>query len=342
MTSLTRLTIPAAFKRDKTLMFIAKHALGDGSRDKEDGDHAVYHREVADVLRGMGLNLRVANSPEAMFSRPEGVDFVFSLLNRGGYLNSEMMLPLLCTRLGIPYLGATPILRGLSDDKHLMKMAARAAGVPTAPSHCYRQGQAVEPFTHFGAERYVVKPVASSASWGVSDARDFDAVRTAVAAIHAEGHDALVEPFLPGIDYELPVIGAFNPQYLPLMRFDHDPDVLRTYAEKRGFAASKATLVQELDPELIAEVRAMTAKLLPELWPFDYARFEFRFNAATREFQFLEVNLQCNLWSQRVIGKAALLAGMDYPALLETIIAGSLARQGLADPAEVGPADRNW
>ncbi|MGL4314468.1 MAG: D-alanine--D-alanine ligase family protein, partial [Sphingomonas sp.] len=174
MTSLQKLTIPADFKRDKTVMFIAKHALGDGSRDSQDGDHAVYHREVADVLRGMGLNLVVANSPEAMFERPEGVDFVFSLLNRGGYLNSEMMLPLLCTRLGIPYLGATPILRGLSDDKHLMKMAARAQGVPTAPSHCYRQGQAVEPFTHFSAERYVIKPVASSASWGVSDARSFD------------------------------------------------------------------------------------------------------------------------------------------------------------------------
>jgi D-alanine-D-alanine ligase len=342
MTRLQKLTIPADFKRDKTVMFIAKHALGDGSRDREDGDHAVYHREVADVLRGMGLNLVVANSPEAMFERPAGVDFVFSLLNRGGYLNSEMMLPLLCTRLGIPYLGATPILRGLSDDKHLMKMAARAQGVPTAPSHCYRQGQAVEPFTHFAAERYVIKPVASSASWGVSDARNFDDIAAAVRAIHAEGHDALVEPFLSGIDYELPVIGAFNPQYLPLMRFDHDPDVLRTYAEKRGFEQTKATLAQEMDPELIAEVQAMTAKLLPELWPFDYARFEFRFNAETRTFQFLEVNLQCNLWSQRVIGKAALLAGMDYPTLLETIIAGSLARHGLVDPAEVGPADRNW
>ncbi len=342
MTQLRALTIPESFKRDKRMMFIAKHALGDGSRDAQDGDHAVYHREVRDVLEGLGINLITANSPDAIIEHQKDVDFVFSLLNRGGYLNSEMMMPLLCTRLGIPYLGATPILRGLSDDKHLMKMAARAQGVPTAPSHCYRQGQKVEPFGHFSAERYVIKPVASSASWGVSDARDFDAIRAAVLSIHAEGHDALVEPFLSGIDYELPVIGAFEPQFLPLMRFDHDPEVLRTYAEKRGFEESKATLVQEMDEGLIAQVQAMTAKLLPELWPFDYARFEFRFNAETRQFQFLEVNLQCNLWSQRVIGKAALLAGMDYPTLLETIIAGSLARQGLVEPAEVGPADRRW
>ena len=54
-------------------------------------------------------------------------DFVFPLLNRGGFLNSEMMLPLLCTRLGLPYLGASPILRGLADDKHLTKLAAPRA-----------------------------------------------------------------------------------------------------------------------------------------------------------------------------------------------------------------------
>ena len=55
---------------------------------------------------------------------------MFPLLNRGGFLNSEMMLPLLCTRLGLPYLGASPILRGLADDKHLSKMAARRARHP--------------------------------------------------------------------------------------------------------------------------------------------------------------------------------------------------------------------
>ncbi len=108
----TKLTIPSRYRDTIKLLFIAKHALGDGSRDKVDGDHAVYHREVRDVLEGMGLNVTAANSPEILFTKPD-VDFVFSLLNRGGYFNSELMMPVLCTRLGIPYLGATPIVRGL-------------------------------------------------------------------------------------------------------------------------------------------------------------------------------------------------------------------------------------
>jgi D-alanine-D-alanine ligase len=323
-----KLAIPARYRDTLKLLFIAKHALGDGSRDSIDGDHAVYHREVRDVLEAMGLNVAAANSPEILFTKPD-VDFVFSLLNRGGYLNSELMMPLLCTRLGIPYLGASPIVRGLSDDKHLMKMAARARGVPTADSAIFRRFAPIDPISAWSADRYVVKPNASSASWGVSVEADWTSVKNAVAALHGEGHDALVEPFLSGIDVELPVIGGRKAQFLPLMRFDHDTEVLRTYAEKRGFEASEAKLVQETDVAVIASVQDLTARLLPELWPFDYARFEFRLNPATGEIHFLEVNLQCNIWSQRVIGRSAAIAGWTYPELLETILAGSMARQGV-------------
>lgn len=330
ITPIRKLTIPDRYRDTIRLLFIAKHALGDGSRDSVDGDHSVYHREVRDVLEAMGLNVTAANSPEVLFTPPQ-VDFVFSLLNRGGYLNSELLIPTLCTRLGIPYLGATPIVRGLSDDKHLMKMVARARGVPTADSAIFRRNVPVDPITEWSADRYVVKPNASSASWGVSIESDWADIKIAVDALHAEGHDALVEPFLSGIDVELPVVGGRKVQMLPLMRFDHNTEVLRTYAEKRGFEASEANLVQETDPAFIAKVQELTQQLLPELAPFDYGRFEFRLNPVTGELNFLEVNLQCNIWSKRVIGTAAVLAGWTYPELLETIIAGSMARQGVIE-----------
>ena len=115
------LTIPQEAKDRLRILFIAKHAKWKGGLHPEDGNHALYHVEVRSILQELGLNLELADNYDALFRDP-GVDFVFPLLNRGGFLNSEMLLPLLCTRLGIPYLGATPILRGLSDDKHLTKL----------------------------------------------------------------------------------------------------------------------------------------------------------------------------------------------------------------------------
>jgi D-alanine-D-alanine ligase len=182
--SIRPLRIPEEAKQRLRIMFIAKHAKWDGGLHPEDGNHALYHVEVREILRGLGLDLVLENRYEALFDKPE-VDFVFPLLNRGGFLNSEMLLPLLCTRHGIPFLGASPILRGLADDKHLAKLSAAARGLPTAPWAIYRRGAPVEAATCPRADRLVIKPNASSASWGVQDATDWAGVAAAVADIHA-------------------------------------------------------------------------------------------------------------------------------------------------------------
>jgi D-alanine-D-alanine ligase len=204
MTRLSPLRVPDRVKDSLRVMFIAKHARSGGTRHEMDGDHAVYHHEIANVLGGIFPNLTIGNRFEDLFEKPP-VDFIFSLLNRAGFLNSEMMAPLLATRHGIPFLGASPILRGLADDKHLMKMAARFRGVPTADWQVFRRGAPVEPITAWTSERFVAKPNASSASWGVTAAHGWDELEAAIAQIHSEGHDAIVEPFLNAIPNALVV-----------------------------------------------------------------------------------------------------------------------------------------
>lgn len=325
--------IPEEAKQRLTALFIAKHALGDGSLHPEDGNHAIYHHEVRTILEGLGIGLKVANSYNALFEKPEGVDFVFPLLNRGGFLNSEMMLPLLCTRLGLPYVGATPILRGLSDDKHLSKLEAHARGVPTAPWAIFRRGAPVDVGICPPAERWVIKPNASSASWGVQDATDAAGLEAAIASVHADGHDAIVEPFLVGSDVEVPVITVNGrPTIMPMMQFlQADPAHLRTYYEKRDLVdrSNKYSLVAYDRPDMVARITEMTEKLMGIFDPFDYGRFEFRVDDETGRIDFLEVNLNCNLWSEKVFGRSAILAGMTQEDLIETIVAESMLRQGL-------------
>jgi D-alanine-D-alanine ligase len=240
---------------------------------------------------------------------------------------------LLCTRLGLPYLGATPILRGLADDKHLTKLCAAARGVPTAPWTIYREGAPVTQDRCPAGTRMVIKPNASSASWGVQDAHDWAGVEAAVASIHSEGHDAIVEPFLNGSDVEVPVITIDGkPTVMPMMLFEQaDPTHLRTYYEKRDLVerASKYELVPFDDAEWVPKIAELTLKMAEEYRPFDYGRFEFRFDRETGTLDFLEVNLQANLWSQKVYGRSAVLAGMTQSQLIETILYEGLSRHGL-------------
>ncbi|HEX5644616.1 MAG TPA: phosphoribosylglycinamide synthetase, partial [Erythrobacter sp.] len=300
----------------------------------DDGNHALYHVEVREVLEGLGLNLVLEDKYEALFQDP-GVDFVFPLLNRGGFLNSEMMLPLLCTRLGLPYLGATPILRGLADDKHLTKMACAARGVPTAPWAIYRRGAPIDPAKCPQGTRFVVKPNNSSASWGVMDATDWPSVERAIHGVHDLGHDALVEPFIDGSDVEVPVVTINGePVILPMMIFRQaDPSHLRTYQEKRDLVdrSQKYSLDPFENKEMIARITEFTQRAMQEYRPFDYGRWEFRVNEETGEITFLELNLNCNLWSQKVFGRAANLAGWTQEQLIETILGESLRRHGLME-----------
>lgn len=323
--------LSADARRDLRILFIAKHAKWDGGLHPEDGTHAVYHREMRAVLEEIGLDLMIADDYRVLFERP-CADFVFPLLNRGGFLNSEMLLPLLCNRLGMPYLGASPILRGLADDKHLAKRVAVARGVPTAPWAVYRQGAPLDPTICPPAAHYVIKPNASSASWGVSDAWDWTGVRNAVLRLHDEGHDAIVEPFIMGHDIEVSVITLRGePLILPTQVVEQDdPGLLRTYQEKRNLVAGQAYEIRPMTPGAeLSLVEARAREMMREFAPFDYGRFEFRIDVRTGEIQFLEVNLNCNLWSRKTIAMAAAQIGWSHRDLIETILAESLRRQGL-------------
>ncbi len=335
-TSLAPTRISAQARKNLRILFIAKNALWTGGLHPEDGNHAVYHREMREILEGLGLNLSLAEKYDALFDKPD-IDFVFPLLNRGGFMNSEMLLPLLCNRLGLPYLGASPILRGLSDDKHLTKLETRDRGVPTAPWSIFRKGAPVDVSTCPDASRWVIKPNASSASWGVSDASDRAGLEAAIAGIHSEGYDAIVEPFLNGSDVEVPVIYKNGCSVImPMMLFEQaNPEHLRTHAEKRDLTdrADKYQLVHFEAGPVQQRIYAMTETLIKIFDPFDYGRFEFRYDADADEVQFLEVNLNCNLWSQKVFGRSATLAGLTQSDLIETILAESLIRHGLMDAA---------
>jgi D-alanine-D-alanine ligase len=335
--TLRPLTIPDEAKARLNILFIAKNAQWEGDIHPQDGNHAIYHREMREVLERIGVKLTLAQTHDILFDPPKEIDFVFPLLNRAGFFNSEMLVPLLCERAGLPYLGARPILRGLSDDKHLAKRAAKDASVPTAPWAIYRKGAPVTADKLQRADRYVVKPNNSSASWGVEDAYDWDGVKSAIERIHTDsatgGQDAIVEPFKNGSDVEVPVITiAGEPQILPMVIFrQSDPSHLRTYYEKRDLVdrSQKYSLDPFESPALEAEIAELASKVWEEYRPFDYGRFEFRVNEETGEVNFLELNLNCNLWSEKVIGQSAKLAGWSQEQLIETILAEGLARHGL-------------
>ncbi|NJS15777.1 MAG: hypothetical protein HC788_15840 [Sphingopyxis sp.] len=105
-----------------------------------------------------------------------------------------------------------------------------------------------------------------------------------------------------------------------------DPEHLRTYFEKRDLVdrSNKYSLVEYARSDMAARIAAMTESLIGVFQPFDYGRFEFRVDDESGDIQFLEVNLNCNLWSEKVFGRSALLAGMTPRAFMRRHVVQNL------------------
>ena len=328
------LRIPEEAKERIRMLFMAKHALWGGGMHPEDGNHAIYHHEVRTTLENLGLNLQFANSYDVLFTRPN-VDFVFPLLNRGGFVNSEMLIPTLCNMHRLPYLGAMPFLRGLGDDKSISKLVCKDAGVPTAPWFCFRRGAPVleKDLPPSADGRWVIKPNASSASWAISDAHDWQTVTNALADIHGQGHDAIVEPYLDGYDVQCAFITIDGkPVALPMLWYEReDTQKLWTYYEKRDLVQNteKAALKTFDHTDLAPKIEEMAKKVAQQFVPFDYGRIEFRVDLNTGDINFIEINLNCNLWSEKVMAKAAAEAGFSHADLMETLLAEAWRRNAL-------------
>ncbi|MEO0425015.1 MAG: phosphoribosylglycinamide synthetase [Pseudomonadota bacterium] len=332
------LEIPQSVKDSLRVLFLAKHALSDGTPDAEDGTHATYHRELLDTLEEIGLRVTPANSFDALTGALD-VDFIVSLLNRAGFRNSEMLAPLLAESKDLPYLGGSPIVRGLTDDKHLLKHVVANLGLTTPEwKHYALGGLAITP-PAFDWNSLIIKPNASSASWGIHVTSSWAIAERHITQLHQEGHDVIVERYIDGTDLAAPVIAARGgPWYFPVIRYDGDSGPIRTYEQKRDLVPSSTKHVLLTEGALSDEVLAMSQRIVEEVWPFDHGRLEYRVDSATGEVHFIEMNINCNLWSRKTIASVGRQIGVSHRELIETILCASLERQGLIPASAVQAA----
>lgn len=332
------LSLSTDTKANLNLLFLAKWAEGDGSPQGADGTHAVYHAELRETLRSIGFRVEASGRMQRLFEPLDDVDFIVSFMNRFGFSGSEMLAPLLSRFHDKPFFGANPILRGLGDDKHLMKLAVRARGVKTPDWMILRRGTRMITEPDFSGTRFIVKPNASSASWGIKVTENWTEAKTHAEALLGDDHDVIIEDFIAGFEIALPVVGANGPWILPALHMDPGNETtVRTYEQKRhltgGADTVKLTVIE--DKKLLRQLEEAALKILPEIWPHDFGRMEFKYDPATNTLNFIEINLSCNLWSKKASSVSARALGVTHEQFVETMIVHSLHRHGLVSAADI-------
>ncbi len=327
-------TIAPGRNRDIALLYLAKHAVTGTDFDAVDGNHAAYHREIGDALTGAGFDVTRSDDIGALIAPAPGFSYVFSLMNRLGFRNSEVLVSTLCERAGLPYLGARPVVRAIADDKHYAKALFGKTGAVTPDWVAVRAGCALPATLPASQTGYIVKPVASSASWGLSYQESPADALDALEALTAGGVDAMCEVFIGGINLTLPVFGAGDLTAFPLVEeFVDDGLNIISHDSKRGFtAACERRLVR--DGEVVDIAGKLAEVVLQDFLPFDYGRVDFRYDPKTSRMYILEFNIACNLQRTKAIAFAAEESNISHTELVAGIVTQSLDRQrGLAAPS---------
>jgi D-alanine-D-alanine ligase len=257
--------------------------------------------------------------PRKLLAGKPDVDLVWSIAEGYGTRNREAWAPVLLEMHGIPVLGSDAHALSVSLDKRLTKIVAASIGLSVV-GFPFSEDSARKPKTE--NRKLFVKPRYEGTAKGLSAASIVETeeeLQAAVERIRREyGQEAVVEPFLPGAEFTVALIGEPLIAY-PVMERALDP-ATRLGSHVTG-SGGESLLTHSLTPELEATLRDWSLRLCAELGVRHFARLDFKCDEAANPF-FLEIN---PLPTFAVDGTFAILAemeGVPYAAWLGERVRG--------------------
>jgi D-alanine-D-alanine ligase len=277
-------------------------------------------------------------------------DLVLNLCDEG-FNNDpfkELHVPAMLEALGLPYTGGGPSALASCYDKGLVRAVAMTLDVPVPLETHVRPGD--QGATLPSVLPALLKPCYGDSSEGITkdavvsnEKSLLDYLEYLRAAFPKR--PVLVQEYLTGGEYSVTLIG--NPDQglraLPVLEVDFsklDPNLPRILGYESKWLPDSAywTQVRYLEANL-PEIQQQqlvehSARLFERLGCRDYARFDFRADAAG-EIKLLEVNPNPGWCWDGKVNLMAGFAGMRYAELLEQILAAAVERLSIVAKAPV-------
>jgi D-alanine-D-alanine ligase len=220
--------------------------------------------------------------------------------------------------LEMPYTHSGVLASAMAMDKERTKQIVQGVGVPVA------RGLIVTPEAaladHVMEPPYVAKPVAEGSSVGVVIARSGanrppDAIRT--IPVSREGH-IMVEKFVAGRELTCCVIGEEVSDIIDIIAADHLE--FYDYEAKYAPGGSKHILPAHIPDAVRRAIQGHTLAAHRALGCRGVSRSDFRWDEATGELAFLEINTQPGMTPTSLVPELAQHMGLSFGALVAWLV----------------------
>ena len=258
-----------------------------------------YHWKIIDILKKSNYNIDTASDINYFIENHKKYQLVWSVYNRLGFRKREKILQYLCEYYGIKYIGATPNVRALVEDKSMSKQLAEHLQINTAPwvigSRAYPLCK-IAPFPG----PYFVKPRFGSASMNIDESSlcySWDDAIIKSEQYYQQDIDVIVEKYIKGACYGVSILNTISGNPLiadPHYTLSDKAGNIMTYSQKR-FADSGMKRFESDDLSINKHIKYIAQKYYSAMQPCDYARIDFILEEESLTPYFLEVNVLMNL-----------------------------------------------
>ena len=230
--------------------------------------------------------------------------------------------------LEIPYQGSGVLASALAMNKELSKIIYRQAGLKVPRALTFDRAGAPSP-QEIEADLglpVVIKPVHEGSSIGISMAGTPEALPAGLAAAFALDNRVLVEEFIQGIEVTGGVLGNARLQALPLVEIiPADKYAFFDYEAKYQPGASQEICPARLNPELTKRAQECALTAHQALGCRGYSRTDMMIRG--QDIFVLETNTIPGMTATSLFPQGAKAAGLDFPALLDTLINLALGKE---------------
>lgn len=290
---------------------------------------------VLAALRSLGVDAHAFDPAERHLKDLEAEGFARCFIALHGRHGEDGCIQGALELMGLPYTGSGVMASAIAMDKVMTKRLWVAEGLPTPRSVTLSPDEVVSPDLPARLDAVVaqlglplvVKPPREGSSIGVTVVKTAQAMRDAVLQSARHDADVLCEQFIAGDEVTCPVIGeGASARALPVVRivppaagYDYQnkyfTDDVR-YLCPSGLAEAEEREIQRLT---LAAYRSLgcrgwgRADLMIGIDPVTGARSPF----------LLEMNTSPGMTGHSLVPMSARAAGIDYPALCLTLLAGA-------------------
>ncbi len=287
-----------------------------GSSSERDISKLTGHA-VAKGLEQAGYAVSsVLVSEDNSFTLPEGTEAVFVALH--GTFGEDGGVQTVLEQMKIPYTGSRPESSNISFDKVLSREAFVSAGVPVPAGYVISPGAEIgDPGLPLPV---VVKPPRQGSSVGVTIVKTTEKFKSAVEEARHYDSVVLVETFIPGREWTVPVVGD---TVMPIVEITPKLDggwySWNAKYKSGGTTAYSFPEDDESNAAIAAEVRQLTLKAFKAVTAWSVGRIDFRITPEGLPYV-LELNSIPGCTENSILPKSAAKAGILFPELCSKIM----------------------